>query len=241
MWKYDGFKSPPSQAEIRRKAEQSKRRSAGSGEAADPVTITGRQIANSWWGQAWCANLEKYADYRNRVGRGKNYVRAGAVIDLRMEGGIINAKVQGSRKTPYKVEIKIDPMPEARYQAALKSLGNRIENLEALLNGDFPMDMKSLFTDTKVGLFPNPREIHFTCSCPDWASMCKHVAAVLYGIGSRLDHDPLLFFAMRGIEVGDFIQKSVEEKLGVMLKNADAKSSRIIEDQSLKDLFGVLE
>lgn len=241
MWKYDGFKSPPSQAEIHRRAEQSKSRSAGSSKAMEPVIITGRQIANTWWGQAWCNNLENYADYRNRVGRGKSYVRAGAVIDLKMEGSIINAKVQGSRKTPYKVEVKIDPMAEAKYQVALRNMNNRIETLEALVNGAFPIDMKSLFADPKIGLFPNPREIHFTCSCPDWASMCKHVAAVLYGIGSRLDYDPLLFFAMRGIGVDDFIQRSVEEKLGTMLKNADTKSSRIIEDQSLKDLFGILE
>ena len=110
-----------------------------------------------------------------------------------------------------------------------------------LVNGNFPLEMKSLFTDPKSGLFPSPREIHFTCSCPDWANMCKHVAAVLYGIGNRLDHDPLLFFTIRGIEVSDFIQWSVEEKLGAMLKNADRESPRIIEDQSLKDLFGVLE
>ncbi|MDD3169064.1 MAG: hypothetical protein PHC91_06325 [Eubacteriales bacterium] len=241
MWKHDNFKGPPSQAELRRRAEQSKSRSAGSGKVMDPVMITGRQIAGSWWGQAWCANLEKYADYRNRVGRGKNYVRAGAVIDLKLEGGIITAKVQGSKKTPYKVEVKIDPIPEARYQAALKSLSSRIENIEALVNGNFPLEMKSLFTGPKSSLFPSPREIHFTCSCPDWASMCKHVAAVLYGIGNRLDHDPLLFFTIRGIEVSDFIQWSVEEKLGAMLKNADRESPRIIEDQSLKDLFGVLE
>lgn len=239
MRKFDDFYAPPSQAELHRRAEQGKKRSADSGKKMDSVMITGRQIAVSWWGQAWCANLEKYADYQNRVGRGKSYVRSGAVIDLKMDGGIINAKVQGSRRTPYKVEVKIDPMPEVRYQTVLKGLSNRIENLEAFINGDFPIEMKSLITDAKIGLFPNPQEIHFSCSCPDWASMCKHVAAVLYGIGSRLDRDSHLFFAMRGIEVSDFIQKSVEEKLGVMLKNADVKSSRRIENQSLKDLFGI--
>jgi uncharacterized Zn finger protein len=92
--------------------------------------------------------------------------------------------------------------------------------------------------DPKIGLFPSPREIHFTCSCPDWASMCKHVAAVLYGIGNRLDSDPLLFFAMRGIDVGDLFKCSVEEKLSAMLKNADAKSPRIIENQPLEAIFG---
>ena len=206
----------------------------------EPVIIKGRQIAATWWGQAWCANLERYADYQNRIGRGKSYVRDGAVIDLAMNGGVIKARVQGSRRTPYKVEVEIDPMPEARYQATIKSLGNRVDNLEALVNGDFPLGLKALFTDPESGLFPNPKEIHFSCSCPDWASMCKHVAAVLYGIGNRLDKNPILFFDMRGINVGDFIRSSVEERLNVMLKNADVKSSRIIDDQSLEELFGVL-
>lgn len=240
MQKQDDFYSRLSSAELRRKAEKSKNKSSNSGKIMEPVLIEGRQVANTWWGRAWCSNLENYADYRNRVGRGKSYVRAGAVIDLKMEGSMIKARVQGSRKSPYKIEVRIDSMPETRYRAALKSLGNRIENLEALVNGDFPTEMKSLFLDPKIGLFPNPREIHFTCSCPDWASMCKHVAAVLYGIGNRLDHNPLLFFTMRGIDVSDFIRRSVEEKLSAMLKNADTKSPRIIEDQSIEDLFGVL-
>jgi uncharacterized Zn finger protein len=228
-------------AELTRKAEVNKGKSVKSGKTAEPVVIQGREIASTWWGKAWCLNLEKYADYQNRIGRGKSYVRAGAVIDLKVDGGQITARVQGSRATPYKVEVSISPMPEMRYRAALKSLGNRIENLEALVNGDFPLDMKSLFTDPKIGLFPNPREIRFACSCPDWASMCKHVAAVLYSIGSRLDQNPLLFFGMRGMDVGDFIQRSVEEKLRSMLKNADVKSPRVIQDKAVEDIFGILQ
>lgn len=239
MWDHDAFYSHVSVGELRKKSEKQKIKSANAGRALEPIQIEGRKIANTWWGAAWCANLEHYADYRNRIGRGKSYVRAGAVIDLTLKGGTIKARVQGSRKLPYKVEVKIEPMQEAQYRAAVKCLGNRIENLEALVNGDFPTDMKSLFTDPKSGIFPNPREIQFTCSCPDWASMCKHVAAVLYGVGNRLDQNPLLFFAMRGIDVSDFIQRSVEQKLSDMLKNANTKSAKIIAEQSLEDLFGV--
>lgn len=237
MWE-EHFYSPMSKEELRLKAAKSKAESSESGQKWEPVVIEGRKIAKTWWGEAWCANLEQYADYRNRVGRGKSYVRAGAVTDLQMDGGTIKARVQGSRTSPYKIEVKIDPLSEIRYAAVLKALSGRIENLEALINGNFPPEMKSLFTAPESGLFPNPREIHFSCSCPDWASMCKHVAAVLYGIGNRLDRDPLLFFAMRSIDVSDFIQRSVEEKLSVMMKNADTKSPRIIEDQSLQALFG---
>ncbi len=143
---------------------------------------------------------------------------------------------------PTRWRLKSTPClrPATTPQATLKNLSGRIENLEALVNGNFPSDMKSLFTDPNVGLFPNPREIHFSCSCPDWANMCKHVAATLYGIGRRLDENPLLFFAMRGMDVNEFIRQSIEEKLGVMLKNSNAKSPRIIEDQFLEALFGVL-
>lgn len=229
-----------SAGELREKAEKQKNKLSNASTELEPIEIEGRKIANTWWGAAWCENLEHYADYRNRIGRGKSYVRAGAVIDLKLEGGTIKAHVQGSRKSPYKIEVKIEPMQEAQYRAAVKCLGKRIENLEALVNGDFPTDMKSLFTDPKSGIFPNPREIHFICTCPDLANMCKHVAAVLYGIGNRLDQNPLLFFDMRGIDVSDFIKRSVEEKLGNMLKHADTKSPRIIEDQSLEALFGVV-
>ncbi len=236
---YDEFYHHLSAEELRGKAEKSKNKSPRS-RKLDPVVIQGRKIARTWWGAAWCENLERYADYDNRIGRGKSYVRAGAVIDLKMEGGTIRARVQGSRKTPYKIEILIDPMPRDRYQAALKVFGRSIENLEALVNGNFSSSLKSLLTDPRIGLFPKPQEIHFSCSCPDWASMCKHVAAVLYGIGSRLDDNPLLFFDMRGIDVSVFIKKTVEEKLHDMLKNADRKSSKILDDHSAKTLFGVL-
>lgn len=222
--------------ELRSKAEKSKK---ASGKAMEPVMIEGRQIAKTWWGTAWCDNLEKYADYSNRVGRGKSYVRAGAVIDLKIEGGKTTARVQGSRTAPYKIEITIDPLPTERYQAVLSNLGIHIENIEALMNGDFPVEMKSLFTNTTNGLFPSPREIHFSCSCPDWAGMCKHIAAVLYGIGNRLDRDPLLFFVMRSINVSDFIKRSINEKLSNMLKNADSASPRILNDNLVGKLFEI--
>ena len=234
----DEFYSQPTTSELKRKSEASRNSAAKKGKVLEPVVIRGRKIANSWWGQAWCANLERYADFESRLERGKRYVKTGAVIDLQIGKGKILAKVQGTRKTPYKVEIRISPLSEERCQDILRKCGQRVENLEKLLAGDFPMELKELFTE-RDGLFPSPREISFSCSCPDWALMCKHVAATLYGIGARLDENPSLFFQLRGIEVGRFIDVAIANRVELMLKNAAAKSARIIADGKVRELFGV--
>lgn len=234
----DEFYSQPTASELKRKAEASRKNAEKKGNVLEPVVIQGRSIAGSWWGRAWCANLEQYADFESRLGRGKRYVKTGAVIDLKIEKGRIRARVQGSRKTPYKVEIRISPLSEERCQAIIGKCGQRVENLEKLLAGDFPVELKDLFTE-RDGLFPSPREISFSCSCPDWALMCKHVAATLYGIGARLDENPSLFFQLRGIEVGRFIDVAIANRVELMLKNAATKSARIIEDEGIRELFGI--
>ena len=229
----------PDAGELKRKSADSKKKAQAKGKVLEPVTIKGRIIAATWWGKAWCDNLEQYADYESRLGRGKRYVRNGSVIDLKIQKGKILARVQGTRKTPYKVEIRISPLSEERCQDILERCGRKLENLEALIDGNFPGDMKELFRG-KGGLFPEPREISFNCSCPDWALMCKHVAAALYGVGARLDENPLLFFELRGIDVGRFIDVALENRVEAMLANADKKSGRIMEDTDLGKLFGVL-
>ena len=155
-----------------------------------------------------------------------------------MQKGKITARVQGTRKTPYKTEIRISPLTEEKCQTILRQCGRKMENLEALLAGNFPEDMKELFQG-KDGLFPEPREISFTCSCPDWALMCKHVAAALYGIGARLDENPLLFFELRGIDAGRFVDVALENRVESMLANADKKTERVIDDLDVEALFGV--
>ena len=229
----------PDAGELKRKSAASKKKAQAKGKILEPVTIKGRNIVSTWWGKVWCDNLEQYADYESRLGRGKRYVRNGSVIDLKIQKGKVLARVQGTRKTPYKVEIRISPLSEERCQDILERCGRKLENLEALTGGNFPDDMKELFRG-KGGLFPEPREISFNCSCPDWALMCKHVAAALYGVGARLDEDPLLFFELRGIDVGRFIDVALENRVEAMLSNADKKSGRIMEDTDLGKLFGVL-
>lgn len=237
-WNESNF-SQPTVAELRRNTIASQKKAKTKGQRLEPVVIQGRTIAKSWWGQAWCRNLERYADYDSRLERGKRYVRSGAVLDLKMQKGKILAKVQGTRKTPYKVEIRINPLSEEKCQAILKKCGKRIETLEALIAGDFPKELKELFLEDG-GLFPTPKEISFTCSCPDWALMCKHVAAALYGVGARLDEQPALFFELRGVEMGHFIDVALENKVEAMLANAQKPSQRIMDEADLSALFGVL-
>ena len=234
----EGFYSQPTTSELKRKSEASRVSAEKKGKRLEPVVIQGRKIAKSWWGRAWCDNLERYADYESRLSRGKRYVKTGAVIDLSITKGRIQAKVQGSRKTPYKVEIRISPLSEERCQEILQKCGKRVETLEKLLAGDFPEELKELFTQ-RGGLFPSSREISFSCSCPDWALMCKHVAAVLYGIGARLDENPSLFFELRGIEMGRFIDVAIANRVERMLKNAGRTSGRTIDEGDIRGLFGI--
>ena len=114
-----------------------------------------------------------------------------------------------------------------------------MESLEELLAGNFPESMKALFQEDG-GLFPSPKEISFSCSCPDWALMCKHVAAVLYGVGARLDENPALFFELRGIDMDKFIDVVLENRVEKMLENAGRPSSRIISpEENPERLFGI--
>jgi uncharacterized Zn finger protein len=204
-----------------------------------PIVIEGRKIAVTWWGAAWNKNLESYADYANRIGRGRSYVTNGMVLDLQIGPGVVTAMVSGSRKTPYDVLIEIDKLSEARWKNIVEQCSRRIAGISDLVEGKFPADLAQIFLKQESGLFPSPREIHLGCSCPDWAEMCKHVAAALYGVGARLDRDPMLFFTLRSIDFSELLKKSVDEKIDGMLKNAGRKSDRTIDDADITELFGL--
>lgn len=228
----------PTEAQLKRNAANTAKKAAAKGTTLHPVILSGRTIAKSWWGKAWCKNLEQYADYDTRLPRGQRYVRSGAVLDLQLQKGKILARVQGSRKTPYKVEIRISPLSEARCQQIMDRCSMRADTLENLLSGTFPETMKDVFLG-EGGLFPTPREISFQCSCPDWAVMCKHVAAALYGVGARLDEDPTLFFSLRGIDTDRFVDVVIANRIESMLSNVNKPSSRILQDTAASDLFGL--
>ena len=233
------YYAQPGTKELQKNAAASKKKEKKKGNVLEPVAAKGRNIVTSWWGKAWCQNLEQYADYENRLDRGKRYVRTGSVIDMKIQKGKVLARVQGTRKVPYKVEIRISPLSEEKCQGIIKKCGRKMENMEELLAGNFPVDMQELFQG-KDGLFPTPSEISLSCSCPDWALMCKHVAAALYGVGVRLDEQPLLFFELRGINVEHFIDVTLANKVEEMLANEGKPSERIIMDEDIGELFEVL-
>ena len=205
----------------------------------EPVEVTvPKGICSSWWGQTWCKNLERYADWSNRIGRGKKYVREGAVVDLKIKAGHITASVLGSRDSPYSVNIMIKPLSKERQEEIENLASGKIQNLEALAFGNFPEDLKDSFF--KEGfLFPEPDDIDFHCTCPDWAYMCKHVAAVLYEIGVRLDSESLLFFQMRGVDIEKFISNVVGGKVEKMLANMKNQSKRIFDEADLNEIFEI--
>jgi uncharacterized Zn finger protein len=204
-----------------------------------PVLVKGNKIAGTWWGIAWIKNLEQYADYSNRLGRGRSYVRNGAVLDLQIEEGKISALVQGSGRSPYKVDITIKALSRTLWKEIVSSCEGTLGSLTELLEGKFPKDLGELFTIKGKGLFPAPREISFSCSCPDWASMCKHVAAVLYGVGARLDEEPGLFFVLRTVRVDDLVSRAVASRSEKLLENTGVSSPRVMDDADLSALFGI--
>lgn len=204
-----------------------------------PVVVEGRTLARTWWGKAWNRNLERYADYRNRIGRGRSYVCHGAVLDLQIAPGEVRALVQGTRSAPYNVVVRIQPIGRPEWKQITHACSDRIGSMQELLAGRFPKDLAEVFTVQGGGLFPSPKEIRFECSCPDWASMCKHVAAVLYGIGKRLDEDPRLFFVLRKADVNDLVAGTVRDTSERLLKQARRKTGRVIEDADLGEVFGI--
>lgn len=237
--RYRGYPPYVSVAEKKAQAEKKLRQLKKKNPGIEPVILQGNALAGTWWGKAWNKNLERYADYRNRIGRGKDYVRHGAVLDLKIEGGRVTALVQGTRVKPYEVAIRIQPINKANWDRIRKQCRDELPSLPDLLAGKFPKALADIFLAEGKGLFPTPREINFDCSCPDWASMCKHVAAALYGIGARLDEDPRLFFTMRQADTGELVAQAVQDKTGELLARANSKSSRVLDDADISGLFGI--
>jgi uncharacterized Zn finger protein/DNA-binding transcriptional regulator YiaG len=190
-------------------------------------------MARTFWGQAWCDHIESFHDYENRLPRGRTYLRNGSVCHLDIAPGEITAKVCGSEL--YSVTIAIKPLAARNWQAVKKRCAGQIGSLLELLQGRLSEKVMTVVTDPANGLFPQTREIELQCSCPDWAEMCKHVAAVLYGVGVRLDEQPELLFLLRGVDHQELIDTDVTVATGTKR----AGSSRHLAEGDLADLFGI--
>jgi uncharacterized Zn finger protein len=221
-------------AERRRKALREMEKRKKKGHAVSPVVIEGKTIARTFWGKSWCENLERYSDYANRLPRGRTYVRNGSVVDLQIAPGAITAWVSGSEL--YEVELKIAPVTKARWKSICKDCSGAIDSLVELLQGRFSKGVMERICRQNQGLFPAPSEIELSCSCPDWAGMCKHVAAVLYGIGARFDRQPELLFRLREVDEKDLIAKAGS---GIPLAAHRPAAAKVLGGADLADIFGL--
>jgi len=229
-----GWKPYVSVAERRRKAAREMDKLKKKGHPVSAVVIEGRTIARTFWGKAWCENLERYSDYANRLPRGRAYVRNGSVVDLQITPGTIAARVAGSEL--YEVELKVAPLPGARWKSICEDCAGSIDSLVELLQGRLSKGVMERICRQEQGLFPSPREIQISCSCPDWASMCKHVAAVLYGIGARFDHEPELLFRLRQVDEAQLI---VHAGTADPLAKRGPAAGKLLGGEDLAGIFGL--
>jgi len=221
--------------ERRRRAERETARMRKAGHRVEPVEIEGRDITTTFWGRAWCDNLESYSDFESRLPRGRTYVRNGSVIHLGIAPGRVRSLVYGSEL--YEVEIGITRLPRPRWTALQERCAGRIGSLVELLGGSISGAVMEVVTAPGEGLFPSPTEITLDCTCPDWAFMCKHVAAALYGVGARLDHAPELLFTLRGVDPADMVQAAAPPPSDA--RPARPRSGKLLAAGDVSSVFGV--
>jgi uncharacterized Zn finger protein len=221
-------------AEKRRQAKRKLAKLKKQGRSVSPVTIEGRTIAKSFWGKSWCSNLERYSDYETRLPRGRAYVRNGLVVDLQITKGEVSAMVAGSEL--YNVKISIKPVTAGRWKAICRDCAGTVDSLVELLQGRLAKGGMDRVCREGDGLFPAPGEIKLFCSCPDWADMCKHVAAVLYGVAARLDEIPQLLFVLRDVDEKELLA-GVEQ--GLPLTRTTPSAAKVLDDSDLAALFGL--
>lgn len=204
------------------------------GRSVAPVAIEGRKIAKSFWGASWCDNLERYSDYATRLPRGRSYVRNGFVVDLQISKGQVAAMVSGSDL--YKVKIAVAPVVANRWKAICRDCSGTIDSLVELLQGRLAKGVMDRVCREGDGLFPAPSEIKLSCSCPDWADMCKHVAAALYGVGARLDETPELLFVLRGVDESELLAGAGQD---LARSKSAPETAKVLDDRDVAALFGL--
>jgi uncharacterized Zn finger protein len=231
-----GFRPYVSVAQRQANAAREVAKLATKGRKITPVRPEGRAIAHTFWGKAWCDNLESYSDYANRLPRGRTYIRNGSVVDLQIAPGRVTALVSGSEL--YTVEINIEPLGKKPWAAIKSECGGRVASVIELLQGRLSEGVMEIITRRGGGLFPRPVEIELDCSCPDWAGMCKHVAAALYGVGTRLDQEPELLFTLRKVDHLELIEQA-GSAAGIQAAGAAPAGGNTIAADRISDVFGI--
>lgn len=205
------------------------------GESLQPVSIAGNKIAKTFWGQAWCDHFEQYRDFANRLPRGKTYARNGSVCDLRITKGKITGMVSGSAL--YDVVIKIKPLDSKKWKTIRKNCGSSVHSLIDLMRGQLSDEVIARLTDAKAGMFPIGNEMSMSCDCPDYSSLCKHLAAVMYGVGNRLDSSPELLFLLRGVDQSELIAEAIASGNAQSDVGLDTESD--LQGDDLGAIFGI--
>lgn len=232
---YDGYAPYVRVADRKRLAAKEVEKLKKKGHSVQPIILESKTITHTFWGNAWCKNLELYSDYENRLPRGRTYVRNGSVIDLNVAAGKITALVSGS--SIYKVQISISKVLKNKWHRLIEECAGKIDSLIELLQGKFSKGVMEIITHPEKGLFPHPKEIQLDCSCPDSAYMCKHVAAVLYGVGVRLDERPEELFLLRKADHIALIAKAETASLNQAIPID--QSPQILAESDLSSLFGI--
>jgi uncharacterized Zn finger protein len=233
-WEW-GFRPYVNAAEKRRRAKKAATALQKKGRKLNPVQVNGKAISRSFWGKAWCENLESYSDYANRLPRGRSYLRNGSVVDFRIVPGEIRALVFGSDL--YRVTIKVQPVQKAAWKALKTDCAGRVGSLMDLLQGKLSGQVMEIITRRETGLFPRPAEIGLSCSCPDWAGMCKHVAATLYAVGARLDESPELLFVLRGADHLELLTEATKSVTTCVSRSTEGSGT--LTGENLEEVFGI--
>jgi uncharacterized Zn finger protein/DNA-binding transcriptional regulator YiaG len=233
---YDGWAPYVPVAQRRAQALKKMDKLRKKGEAIQPIEIEGRTIARSFWGKGWCSHLESFGDYSNRLPRGRSYVRNGSVCHLGINKGEVEAIVSGS--SLYRVKVTIAPLKKTKWHALKKRCTGKIGSLIELLQGSLSDEIMGTVTDPAHGLFPLSGEIKYRCNCPDGARMCKHIAAIMYGIGARLDTQPDLLFLLRGVDHEELITAGAAAD-AITGTGSRRSGRRALAGQDLESVFGV--
>lgn len=219
----------------------------GNYEPTKPIEVKGGikakskrgSFARSWWAKRWIKTLESF-NIGARLSRGKSYARRGQVTSIKIETGLVRAKVQGSDTRPYSVTIKVRTLTGSEWDLLAEKLALKPIFAAKLLAGEMPEDIDSAFEEIGLSLFPETLDdLETDCSCPDWSNPCKHIAAVYYLLGEEFDRDPFLIFKLRGVDMDDFmsilgkgfVPETVDRiaETGVLSEKADDKTGTALE------------
>ncbi len=234
---YYAWKPYVSVGQRQKLAEKAAAKAKKSGKNYTPILAYRGAVAKTVWGKSWCDNLEAYSDYANRLPRGRTYVRNGSVIHLQLTAGAVHALVMGS--SLYKVKVSVQPVQPAQWKSICQDSAGSIASLVEILQGKLSTAIMQRICEPGKGLMPTPKEINFDCSCPDWAGMCKHVSAVLYGVGARLDQQPELLFTLRHVDAKDLIQVADGGLVTALKASKAPKAAKVLDDSLLADVFGL--